>query len=97
MWLGSVILQAVIKETLETPDLSAIVDKGYAEAYKMKPILNGGEVQSIFKLTTGGPLVKTILDNVILWQIRNMQGTREKLLEDIEKNPEVFKAPQSNK
>lgn len=97
MWIGSAILQAVIKETLDTPDISAILAKGYAEIYKLKPMLNGGEVQSVFKLTQGGPLVKTILDNVVLWQIRNMNESKEKLLEEIEKNPEFFKAPQATK
>lgn len=63
--------------------LKVIEEEKLQSCYQIKPCLKGTEISSILKLEKPGPIIRDILNNVLLWQIEDSQITQEECKERV--------------
>ncbi|KAJ1675754.1 CCA tRNA nucleotidyltransferase, mitochondrial [Spiromyces aspiralis] len=86
-WRSAVLFSCAVQAALDKQGRDSIVQRhrclfektyewGLAEVYKMKPIVDGKVAAQLLGIKPG-PVIRKILDDVIVWQLGNPTGTAE--------------------
>ncbi|KAJ9294023.1 hypothetical protein DTO271G3_7151 [Paecilomyces variotii] len=73
--------------------MNHVFDQGLENAYLAKPILNGREVKSIFKITQNGPFIKEALEGLVQWGFDHEDASKIDAVEWVRAQKGSFRIP----